>query len=297
MSPLAKLYLKHLGLKQQEPSFEYLCLLQKKHIETIPHENIDGIYNIASSFDIPDLLNKYLIENRGGMCFELNYSFGWLLHELGFQVEMLLADVRAYDLHKENNAYPTHPINIVHLDSVKFVADVGWCDSYRHPLALETTEYTDATGKYRIIPTEDEKYVMQKWFEPTWVDQFVFDKPIGPRENYSYPERFLAAHAYTHVGNGYLFTTLFKFTKVHAEGHRTIWGDQLLTRQAEQKDSKPLVKLISTTLEEDFQVPAKIAQQCVPITRSLSMMFSRRPVKEKELLQTLQSNKLTLSNT
>jgi N-hydroxyarylamine O-acetyltransferase len=297
MGPLAKLYLDHLGLSQQPPSIEYLCLLQKKHIETIPHENIDGIFNIASAFEIPHLLNKYIIEKRGGMCFELNYSFGWLLHELGFKVEMLLADVRAYDLHTENNNYPTHPINIVHLATGKFVTDVGWSDAYRHPLSLASTEYTDATGKYRIIPAKDEKYLMQKWFEPTWHDQFIFDTPQGPNQNYTYPKGFLAAHAYTHVGKGYLFTNLFKFTKVNEEGHRTIWGDLLLTRQTEQRSGQPLKQSVSATLANDFELPAIIAEKCVPITRSRSMLFSRPLIQEPDLLEMLESGQQKFSKT
>jgi arylamine N-acetyltransferase len=41
-------YLQHIEAYMDRPSLEYLNILQKKHIEKIPHENIDGIYKYCS---------------------------------------------------------------------------------------------------------------------------------------------------------------------------------------------------------------------------------------------------------
>ena len=37
------------------------------------------------------IVNKIVREHRGGFCYELNSSFGWLLRQLGFVVERLSA--------------------------------------------------------------------------------------------------------------------------------------------------------------------------------------------------------------
>ncbi len=37
------------------------------------------------------MVNKIVRERRGGFCYELNSSFGWLLRQLGFTVERLSA--------------------------------------------------------------------------------------------------------------------------------------------------------------------------------------------------------------
>lgn len=287
LSLMAQRYLRHLGVSAEAPSFEYLCALQKKHIETIPHENIDGIYNIHTAFDIPHLLHKYIVENRGGLCFELNWSFAWLLKQLGFNVEIILADVKAYDLNKENSEYPTHPIIIVHLGESQFLSDVGWSDSYKNPLALTSKEYTDQTGKYRVSPLGD-KLVMQKWLydkdpeNAAWHDQFIFLKPKGFQKKLVFPPNFLAAHAYTHIGKGYLFTTLFHFTKINASGHRTIWDNKLLTSEESKKSHSDLKQDVSVILEKDFKVAPNILKKCVKFQRSLSMHNLYKPFKEED---------------
>lgn len=293
MKTLASLYLKYLNLPEKSPSMAYLCELQKQHIERIPHENINGIYNIHTSFDIPYLLNKFLIEKRGGMCFELNYAFGWLLDQIGFNVELILSDVVAYDHMKEHNEYPTHPVIIVHLDGEKFLTDAGWSNSYRHPLSLAGEEYTDQTGKYRVSNTPEGQLVMQKYLKNQehfeWHDQFIFDQPVQALETYTYPKGFLAANAYTHVGKGYLFTSLFHFTNVSEQGQTSIWGNNLITKNIKDK-TRTVAQLdgdIPSILSRQFHVEKNIADRCVKLTRSKSMLFAYKPVTEEAVFRSI----------
>lgn len=278
LDPLANLYLRHLKLPLEKPSFQYLCQLQKKHIESIPHENIDGMYNFHSAFDIPHLLSKYILEHRGGLCFELNYSFAWLLNQLGFKVEIILSNVIAYEYHTENNEYPTHPIIIVHFNYANYLTDVGWSDSYRNPLSLAMDEYSDQTGKYRVTSTDYDKCIMQKWLECqdssnqyAWHDQFIFNKPQGAPTQFSYPQGFLAAHAYTHVGKNYLLANTFEFTQPNPDGHCTIWDGTLFKRQGNEKKREPVEKKdVPVLLVEKFKVSPSVAKKCIPFYRSTS---------------------------
>lgn len=298
MNPLVIRYLKHLGMPLKNPSIEYLCALQKAHIETIPHENIEGIFNIHTTLEIPHLINKYICENRGGLCFELNYTFAWLLNELGFQVEIILADVLAYEKHKENNDYPTHPIIIVTIQDQHYLTDAGWSDSYRNPISLAADEYNDTTGKYRVISANDEKCLMQKFLENeenpgqfSWHDQFIFAKPKPYPILFALPEGFYAAHAYTHVGKNhegkkYLFTNTFHYAKIKPEGHKTIWNDDLLTREGTQRESKSC-ESIPVTLQKEFQVPSHIANQCVKSTRRHSAFFSQPSLNQEEAIENI----------
>jgi arylamine N-acetyltransferase len=287
---LVELYLKHLQLPAKAPSFEYLCEIQKKHIETIPHENIDNVFHLHSSFDIPHLLNKYIVERRGGFCFELNYSLAWLLKELGFHVELILANVVAYEYFKESNTYPTHPIIIVYLGDKKFLTDAGWCDSYRNPISLTAEEYNDHTGKYRVVSKDNEKLVMQKWLQDQevndkydWNDQFIFNNPTIPVEELTFPVNFLAAHVYTHVGVGYIFSKLFKFTSVNPTGHQSIWGNQFLTKKNDEKNKTDLTQDVSVILQQNFNVAPQVATKCIKFQRSASMLFSYKPLDEKSV--------------
>lgn len=48
-------YLGFLDLTQQSPTIDFLCQLQTRHIETVPHENLDALYSIPTTFDIEHL--------------------------------------------------------------------------------------------------------------------------------------------------------------------------------------------------------------------------------------------------
>ena len=78
---------------------------------------------------------------------------------------------------------------------------------------------------------------MQKWLRTQdtsddyqWYDQFVFAKPQNSLKEFTYPKGFFVSHAYPHVVNGYLFQTYFHFTKVTPNGHISIWGNKLLSK-------------------------------------------------------------------
>jgi len=45
------------------------------------------------SLDVTRSLEKIVRRGRGGFCFELNFSFAWLLNSLGYSVRLALADV------------------------------------------------------------------------------------------------------------------------------------------------------------------------------------------------------------
>lgn len=289
---LVNAYLSHLNLERKTPSLEYLRSLQKTHIETIPHENINGIFNLPASFAIEDLINKYTQERRGGMCFELNYSFGWLLHQLGFAVELKLSWVNAYNDAKENSPYPTHPIIIVFIERQQYITDVGWSDSYRHPLPLTGAVYDDigGTGAYHVIPKDELRYVMQKRLFSAetkkweWVDQFTLPKPESPLKTFRFPNGFLPGYVFTCIGPDYLFTHLFKFTKVQERGHRTIFGNRLFTRKGDEKSEVPLPPNLPQLLQDQFNIPPRIAKQCIKLTRSTSsdnLSFFRKALLEE----------------
>lgn len=291
LNSLAQKYFEHIcadaKLRLPEPSYALLCELQKKHIETIPHENINGYYNFHTSFDIAHLIKKYTVEHRGGMCFEMNYSFAWLLMQLGFNVELSLAHVHAYDYVKQNNLYPTHPVVLVHFGDQCVLADVGWSDSYRHPLLLTGSAYSDHTGKYRVSTLENGDLMMQKWLKVArdsercdWQNQFTFKKPQGPQKTLVFPKGFLASNAFTHVGKKYLFTTLFHFTKVNSNGHHSFWQDKLLLQEGEKRSSEVPKQSVSELLQQTFNVAPDVAKKCSKPTRSMSMPNLYKPVSE-----------------
>ena len=55
------------------------------HLSTVPFESLDlSEYGILPSLNVDDLYEKFVVNRRGGYCFEQNTIFGQLLNDLGF---------------------------------------------------------------------------------------------------------------------------------------------------------------------------------------------------------------------
>ena len=59
----------------------------------IPFENIDVMKEKNSQIDKQFLYTKIVGQERGGLCYELNPLFFYLLEELGFHVQMVQATI------------------------------------------------------------------------------------------------------------------------------------------------------------------------------------------------------------
>ncbi|PSP78578.1 arylamine N-acetyltransferase [Halobacteriales archaeon QS_4_69_225] len=103
----ADAYLARLGLdpgRAWPPTFETLARLQSAHVRTVPFETLsitgppdDPASGDGVTLSLPALYEKIVEDERGGFCYELNGLFGWLLAELGFDVDRLAAAVLGDD--------------------------------------------------------------------------------------------------------------------------------------------------------------------------------------------------------
>ena len=84
-----KAYFERIGLEYPEtivPDGELLRQLHLAHCCTVPYENYDMMKGIPTSLEEEALFQKIVVENKGGICFELNGSFGNLCRALGYKV-------------------------------------------------------------------------------------------------------------------------------------------------------------------------------------------------------------------
>ncbi|PSQ14366.1 arylamine N-acetyltransferase [Halobacteriales archaeon QS_8_69_73] len=102
----ADAYLARLGLdpgRAWPPTLETLACLQSAHVRTVPFETLsitgppDAPPGDGVTLSLPALYEKIVENGRGGFCYELNGLFGWLLAELGFDVDRLAAAVLGDD--------------------------------------------------------------------------------------------------------------------------------------------------------------------------------------------------------
>lgn len=135
------------------PTAETLRDLQIAHLLSVPFENLSIHWNQPIILDDDSLFEKIVVRRRGGFCYELNGLFAGLLRSLGFNVEMLSAGVAT----DEGGFGPDfdHMTLMVTLDD-RWLADVGFGDSFREPLLLDKREeQIQGDRAYTIVPDGD----------------------------------------------------------------------------------------------------------------------------------------------
>ncbi len=113
---------------------ECLFELQKRHIYSVPFENLDVHYKNEIKLDINRIYHKVVNNNRGGFCYELNGLFFQLLQAIGFQVKMVSA--RVYSSKEVYGREHDHLANIVDLEDTQYLVDVGFGKFTLQPLEI-----------------------------------------------------------------------------------------------------------------------------------------------------------------
>ena len=139
-----------------------LTHLIQQHQKNIHFENLDIISRRSILLDRDSLFQKIVVKKRGGVCFELNGLFHFLLKELGYDIQMVAGTVYQQSS-GEWGLEGTHLTNIVRLNSEKYLVDVGFGgNAPRLPVPLSGEVVQDIAGSYRVIPKGDWYYLEKK---------------------------------------------------------------------------------------------------------------------------------------
>lgn len=159
--------------------YDLLAALQRRHLRTVPFENLDIAADEEIVLDREHIAEKVIGRERGGFCYELNGLFEWLLAELGFETTMVSGRV----VREDGALGPPydHLATVVSLDS-DYVVDVGFGDFARRPLPFDGDPVSDVGGTYRVRPDPDRAggYRAQSWTDDGWASEYVFT--TEPRE-------------------------------------------------------------------------------------------------------------------
>jgi len=143
-----------------ELNLETLAGLQLAHLLAVPFENLDIHGGPPLHLDPEGQYDKIVERRRGGICYELNGLFGWLLQALGFEVVFLSAQVHGAD-GKPGPAFDHMALQVT-LDGSRYLVDVGFGDSYMQPLRIGSTD-THRQGKdvYHLQPEGENLLLMR----------------------------------------------------------------------------------------------------------------------------------------
>jgi N-hydroxyarylamine O-acetyltransferase len=155
------------------PTAETLRALQVAHLLTVPFENLSIHAGQPIVLEDEALFTKIVERRRGGFCYEANGLFAALLRALGFEVAMLSAGVA----NSEGVFGPDfdHMTLMVTIEQERWLADVGFGDSFLEPLLLdERTEQVQGARAFRIIDDDTHLILMQRDGDEEWTPQYRF---------------------------------------------------------------------------------------------------------------------------
>jgi N-hydroxyarylamine O-acetyltransferase len=169
-----------------EPKAEMLRQLHLGHLLHVPFENLSIHSQEPIVLSDTALFEKIVTRRRGGFCYELNGLFAALLRELGFEVAMLSAQVAGNQ--DEFSRDFDHMALMVALNNQRWLADVGFGDSFIEPLTLETgIEHEQRDNRYRLFSDNQEHLVLEQALKDEgWKPQYRFS--LRPYQYSDYAE-------------------------------------------------------------------------------------------------------------
>ena len=146
---------------------------------SVPFENLDVQAGKIVSLVPEEIVEKILVRNRGGYCYEVNGLFAMALAELGVPYIFVAARPMIYPVRRPK----THMAIVAEVDGKKWLIDLGFgSNSIRKPMRLDVidVEVMQDTDRFMLSKTDESKYRLKAFVEGEWVDQYEFD--LYPQE-------------------------------------------------------------------------------------------------------------------
>ena len=181
--------------------------MHRRHMLSIPFENLDIRLGIPIVLDQKSFYSKIVETRRGGYCYELNGCFAWLLKKLGFRVSMLSARValRSGGFSPEFD----HMTLLVRLEE-RWLVDVGFGDSFTEPKQIDNENaQQDDRYFYKITSRKTRMLVSRRPEEDgAWEQQYSFT--LRPRRlvEFAARNRWQQTSSRSHFTQGRLISQL-----------------------------------------------------------------------------------------
>uniref|UniRef100_H2YIT2 arylamine N-acetyltransferase n=1 Tax=Ciona savignyi TaxID=51511 RepID=H2YIT2_CIOSA len=165
----AKDYLERIKYRgETTPTLDNLARICGAHVSNVPFENLDLFGGPPLSMELEGLYEKIVRRCRGGMSFELNRLFQWLLVELGFTVTVVQSE--SYCVVNDAFVAVQPSLMVTMDDGERYLIDVsfskGFCLS--SPLKFELLkEQPQPQGMFRVrsTGTQEVVYIEMRWFD------------------------------------------------------------------------------------------------------------------------------------
>ena len=159
MNGLNHLFRRRIGFSEDEQiTLENLETVLQLTAAAIPFENLCAIAGDDSVLSESSLMDKILVRNEGGLCYELNGILYLFLKENGLDVQLIRGAVYVSEKAIFSPTGSTHAAILLTYDGKKYIVDTGFGGNLPlKPVPMDGTEVSTPTGEFRVVK-EDSQY-------------------------------------------------------------------------------------------------------------------------------------------
>jgi N-hydroxyarylamine O-acetyltransferase len=225
MNDLNTLFRKRIGFLGNETiTFEKLDLILEKTANSIPFENLCIITKSTIEFTKENVMNKILIRNEGGLCYDLNVILYLFLLENGFKVTLIRGVIFNFATQDWSPTGRTHVAIVLKHKDQQYLIDTGFGGNLPlKPISLSGETITSNNGEFQVGKVTnrfgDFSFKMKlKNKDLDWKIGYVFDtsRPIKSLSEINDIQKIICTHQHSPFNKTRLLT---RFT---TEGNVTL---------------------------------------------------------------------------
>jgi arylamine N-acetyltransferase len=222
-------YLRLLGIRGRPCGLSGLRTLVQRHLSTVPFENVSKLllYEREHSSRVTTLtefLDGIEFSDLGGTCYTSNLFLTDLLRALGYDADLLGADMSRPNV---------HTCIRVRINSIAYHVDVGFAAPLREPIRLDRTPVQVEEGRNRYVFDRDpagDGYRMSMFAGAEHCLDYVVHGPSRPKEffdqvvldSYAPSSTFMQCLRISRVFVGYSVDLIDRELSHHEAGRTTV---------------------------------------------------------------------------
>lgn len=254
MTDFQKQFFARLHIEEKDTvSFEDLSNIMYAMAQTVPFENLNILEKNFKEISKENLKEKILVNNRGGLCYELNPTMYYFLKDSGFDVHLVSGTVY-------NAANSIWAVDSGHIATVLthhnelYLIEVGF-GSYLPlaPVPFSGEVIHSATGDYRIRKemTEKGNYILEMRKNNEFLDQssaddwtlgYAFYIEEVDEEKANTAQKIIVEH------EGSPFNKVPLIVKLTEDGHASLTKDSLTVAKNGKKTKETVTDMQFTNL-------------------------------------------------
>ena len=216
-----KKYFDRIGLAMPETVVPDSALLKQLHLAhccTVPYENLDMIRGIPTSLEEEALFEKIVEQGRGGLCFELNGSFGFLLTALGYKVTDYAARY-----HRGETTIPMRRHRVLKVEATDgvWLCDVGIGEiCQREPVELVEGKVQEQFGEtYKLEKEDFFGWVLWDLYKGNWRKFYSFTEEPQLQVDFIQPNFYCEKHPDSPFNKNEMFAVKTLTGRKTLDGH------------------------------------------------------------------------------